>query len=254
MAVDFEQQAETLNIWVKSDGWLGSWEKALTKKSRPKESVILDQNLMDELTNDAMSFLESGKWYSERGIPYRRGYMLHGPPGSGKTSFCQALAGTLKMDICMLTLASKELSDDKFAQSLREAPVRSIVILEDVDAVFIERTSAKGNISGVTFSGLLNALDGVASQEGRIFIMTTNHIEKLDPALIRPGRVDVQVKLNNASKKQTKEIFLRFFPDEIDLALRFQKHVPEFEISMASLQGHLVKCKHSALEVLTPEL
>ena len=59
-------------------------------------------------------------------------------------------------------------------------------MLEDVDAIFVER-KAQSEKGGVTFSGLLNAIDGVASQEGRIFIMTTNHIEKLDPALIRPG-------------------------------------------------------------------
>lgn len=68
----------------------------------------------------------------------------------------------------------------------------------------------------VTFSGLLNALDGVRSQEGRILMMTTNHREKLDPALLRPGRADVHVELNNASEKQMKGLFRKFFPDSTD--------------------------------------
>ena len=132
------------------------------------------------------------------------------------------------MDICMLTLASKDLTDDKLAAAMRDAPRRSVVMLEDVDAIFVER-KAQTEKGGVTFSGLLNAIDGVASQEGRIFIMTTNHIEKLDPALIRPGRCDVQVKLNNASKKQMYELFLRFFPGQDRLAEKFQRRIPENE-------------------------
>jgi chaperone BCS1 len=68
----------------------------------------------------------------------------------------------------------------------------------------------------VTFSGLLNALDGVRSQEGRILMMTTNHREKLDPALLRPGRADVHVELNYASVKQMKGLFKKFFPDSTD--------------------------------------
>jgi chaperone BCS1 len=89
------------------------------------------------------------------------------------------------------------------ATNLREAPMNAIILLEDVDAVFSERSAGK-SAGGVSFSGLLNALDGVASQEGRLFFMSTNHIEKLDPALIRPGRCDVKVELNRASKKQMK--------------------------------------------------
>ncbi len=66
----------------------------------------------------------------------------------------------------------------------------------------------------MTFSGFLNALDGVRSQEGQIIFMTTNHREKLDPALLRPGRADVHVLLNYASEKQMVDLFLRFFPKE----------------------------------------
>ena len=96
---------------------------------------------------------------------------------------------------------------------MREAPVGSIILLEDVDAVFVDRQSAdkKTQKNGVSFSGLLNAIDGVASQEGRIFIMTTNHIEKLDDALKRPGRCDVTEKLDLASRSQMIRLFTRFY-------------------------------------------
>ena len=95
----------------------------------------------------------------------------------------------------------------------------------------------------VTFSGLLNALDGVRSQEGRILMMTTNHREKLDPALLRPGRADMHVELNYASEKQMKGLFKKFFPEQAteELMQAFANELPEFKINMAKLQGHFLK-------------
>ena len=72
-----------------------------------------------------------------------------------------------------------------------------MLVLEDIDALFIEREST-GASSSISFSGLLNAIDGPASQEGRMLFMTTNHPDRLDPALIRPGRVDMQAELGLA--------------------------------------------------------
>ena len=147
------------------------------------------------------------------GIPYRRGYLLHGPPGSGKSSFIQALAGALNYDICVLNLSERGLADDKLIHLLSNTPERSFVLIEDIDAAFNKRvqTSADGYQSSVTFSGFLNALDGVASGEERIIFMTTNHPEVLDPALIRPGRVDLSVLIDDASPQQVRRLFERFY-------------------------------------------
>lgn len=113
---------------------------------------------------------------------------------------------------------------------------------------------------GVSFSGLLNALDGIRSQEGRILFMTTNHKERLDPALIRPGRCDVQIEFNNASHGQVKRLFLNFFPGKEEEARTFAKLIPESKVSMAKLQGLFLKYRHDVsmviqnhLEVLTEE-
>lgn len=147
------------------------------------------------------------------GIPYRRGYMLHGPPGSGKTSFIQALAGELGYNICLLNLAERGLTDDKLNHLLGLVPDRSILLLEDVDSAFNRRvqSSEDGFKSSVTFSGLLNALDGVASSEERIIFMTTNHFDRLDPALIRPGRVDLNELLDDAVGEQAYRLFVKFY-------------------------------------------
>ena len=94
----------------------------------------------------------------------------------------------------------------------------------------------------MSFSGLLNAIDGVRSQEGRILFMSTNHMEKLDPALLRPGRADVHVKLDYASQDQIKRMFVRFYPDsKEDLVEKFLNLVPENKLSMAKLQGHFLR-------------
>ena len=101
--------------------------------------------------------------------------------------------------------------------------------------------------SRLSFSGFLNALDGVRSQEGQILFMTTNHKERLDPALLRPGRADVHVKLNLASEKQIKSLFQRFFPDETqERSQQFTNELPVFKLSMAKLQGHLLRYRESA--------
>lgn len=166
------------------------------KKQRPLDSVVLDTGIANRIVNDCQEFIANVAWYSDRGIPYRRGYLLHGPPGCGKSSFITALAGELERGICVLNLSDRSLSDDRLNHLLAIAPQQTIILLEDIDAVFVSREETKEvkaayqGLNSVTLSGLLNALDGVASSEGRILFMTTNYLDRLDPALIRPGRVD----------------------------------------------------------------
>jgi chaperone BCS1 len=123
------------------------------------------------------------------------------------------------LHICYLNLAGGNLNDDSLNTLLNSTEVNSIILLEDIDAIFHGRESVSEGRHGhergprVTFSGLLNALDGVRSQEGRILIMTTNHKDKLDPALLRPGRADRLIELGNAKESQLKDLFKKFFPD-----------------------------------------
>ncbi len=195
-----------------------SWETfGEPRRKRPIESVILDKGVKESMMSDVEDFLASAKWYSDRGIPYRRGYLLHGPPGSGKSSFIQALAGDLDYNIAILNLSERGLTDDRLNHLLTIIPRRTLVLLEDADAAFSNRRSqidADGyRGANVTFSGLLNALDGVASAEERILFLTTNHLERLDSALIRPGRVDMTVKLGEATRWQAGKLWDRFYGD-----------------------------------------
>ncbi|KAF8600636.1 mitochondrial chaperone BCS1 [Ceratobasidium sp. AG-I] len=232
------------------------------RRKREIGSVVLAEGVAERVESDVKAFMERGKWYAERGIPYRRGYLLHGPPGSGKSSFIQALAGSLGYNICVLNISERGLTDDKLNYLLAHVPERSFVLLEDIDAAFNRRvqTSEDGYQSGVTFSGLLNALDGVASGEERIVFMTTNHLSRLDPALVRPGRVDLIQLLDDAQPDQAQKLFARFYAlasDEkggessahgvdVDALANEVKLIVKEEIgkgrraSMAALQGHFI--------------
>ncbi|KAE9575218.1 Mitochondrial chaperone [Colletotrichum fructicola] len=186
------------------------------RKKRPLGSVILDEGVKEGIVDDVRDFLTRQQWYVDRGIPYRRGYLLFGPPGSGKSSFIQSLAGELDFSVAMINLSEMGMTDDKLAYLLTKLPRRSLLLLEDADAAFVNRRQRDADgYSGasVTFSGLLNALDGVAAGEERIAFLTTNHIERLDPALIRPGRVDMMMRIGEATRYQAGQMWDRFYGD-----------------------------------------
>ncbi|KAK3394483.1 BCS1 N terminal-domain-containing protein [Podospora didyma] len=183
---------------------------------RPLGSVILDEGVKERIVGDVREFLAAQQWYTNRGVPYRRGYLLYGPPGTGKTSFIQALAGELDYSVAMINLSEVGMTDDLLAQLLTQLPEKSILLLEDVDAALANRRERDTDgYSGrtVTASGLLNALDGLAAGEDRIAFLTTNHIDRLDPALIRPGRVDMMVRIGEATRYQAAEMWDRYYGD-----------------------------------------
>ena len=142
-----------------------------------------------------------------------------------------------------MNLADPNLTDDRLNYLMNNLPERSIMLLEDIDAAFVKRNkNEEGYVNGVTFSGLLNALDGVASSEEIITFMTTNHPEKLDPAVMRPGRIDYIALVGNATEYQIRQMFLRFYPEETELCEQFvQKPIQlDIPISTAQLQGLFV--------------
>lgn len=211
-----------------------NWARCLARPSRALSTVVLDECQKEMFCDDIRDYLEpdTRKWYADRGIPYRRGYLLHGPPGTGKSSLSFAVAGKFGLKIYVLSLASKSLTEEGLAGLFEGLPRKCVVLLEDVDTVGIARVNKKEETTGegadkttakkdepdnskkgISFSGLLNAIDGVASHEGRILILTTNHPEKLDPALIRPGRVDMKIEFTLAGKDAIGGLFERMFED-----------------------------------------
>lgn len=214
-----------------------------SRKKRPIGSVILDEGVKESIVTDVNDFLSRHQWYVDRGIPYRRGYLLFGPPGSGKSSFIQALAGELDFGVAMINLSEMGMTDDKLAYLLTKLPKRCLLLLEDADAAFVNRRQRDvDGYSGanVTFSGLLNALDGVAAGEERIAFLTTNHIDRLDPALIRPGRVDMMLRIGEATKYQAAEMWDRFYGDKDEKGMckeRFLRRLEELGLFGTNQDG-----------------
>jgi mitochondrial chaperone BCS1 len=244
---------------------------------------VLDEGVKELLIEDARDFLKSKQWYAGRGmslalpsrsmlchlthfsgIPFRRGYLLYGAPGSGKTSIIHSLAGELGLDIYIISLSRSGLDDGDLSSLISSLPEQCIAIMEDIDAAFTHGLtrdatgteledprhrdpsrrgrhddqddddddegrggrgqnrggdSNGGGNSRITLSGLLNALDGISAQEGRLLFATTNRYHTLDPALTRPGRMDLHVEFRLASRYQARELYKRFYipdsPEEV---------------------------------------
>lgn len=222
------------------DRWGESWNLVGARPRRQIASVVLEGGTSETLLADVKEFFARRQWYADLGIPWRRGYLLHGPPGTGKTSFAYALAGELHLKICALSLTNPKLNDQTIADLLQKTPPRSLILIEDIDAFFVARDKQDTRIE-VSFSGLLNALDGVAAQEGRVVFLTTNHFDRLDKALIRPGRVDVAVELGNASAGMLRTMFLRFYPDSATSIDRVLASYTDKSLSPARIQQALLE-------------
>lgn len=223
-----------------------TWQEGAFLPVRRLESVVLAEGVLERLVADILSFMDREEWYADLGIPFRRGYLLVGPPGNGKSSLVMALAGHLQAPLCPLTLANESVTDSTLADMMSNLPPRAIVLIEDIDALFDGRTALQSG--KLTFSGLLNAIDGVSAGSSRLLFVTTNHPERLDPALIRPGRIDQILELGNADRDQARRMFLRFFPGA-------DAHAAQFAVwaegqSMATLQQHLIARHHDINEAV----
>ena len=234
-----DDKGKTMGIWSSNNRM---WLQLMKRVPRPLDSVLLREDHTQRILADFSDFKKSENWYINLGLPYRRGYLFYGPPGNGKSSFASALAGYFGKDLYILNLAVEDMDDYTLGGLMMEVPHNGIILLEDIDRIFTGREKHKDDCSKVTFSGLLNALDGVSAKEGQILIMSTNHIESLDPALIRPGRVDFKLEFENATQQQASALFLRFFPDS-KYAEGFGKRMAG--LSMAAIQSILIANKSS---------
>ncbi|KAL0951948.1 hypothetical protein HGRIS_008599 [Hohenbuehelia grisea] len=252
------------------------WNNVKSKAKRPLSSVILGEGVMTSLLDDVKEFIQSEEWYVAAGIPYRRGYLLYGPPGTGKSSTIYALAGELGLDIYAISLAASIVDDSFLQRAASSIPKGCIFLIEDVDCCFSRDDEDEGPIpmgpmgpigmsmrshgsgrpkSAVSMSALLNVIDGVGSEAGRLFFATTNYVDHLDSAFLRPGRIDKKVEYYLATKAQAASLFKRFFPNYTlskpdekgssinDLSELFAEGIPKHEFSTAELQGYLLLYK-----------
>lgn len=249
---------------------LGSngWDRTTDISQRQLESVVMERNLKDDIVGKIDEFLKSRQWYYDKGLPYKITMLFHGIPGTGKTSIIKALASHFNLNLCQLHLNS--MSDLTFEKALTMAPKKSIIVIEDFattaavrareevvrkiemvenkttgeDAPVLEvGTGQPGGLNllqGLTLSGILNALDGVVALDDKIIILTSNTIEDIDPAILRPGRIDHQYVIPPLTDTEVKEYIELMFPGTDTHGYRFD------EIPGARLQQLYLENRNNA--------
>jgi chaperone BCS1 len=233
-----ERELNRIAVYVPSP-YNNEWTRARLGNNRKLDSVVLKAGQKESILADLDRFFAARERYETLGIPWRRGYLLYGPPGTGKTSLVTALASELSLNVCVLSLASPNVTDEKIGNLLASVPRRSVILIEDVDAFFQQRSKADTGVR-VSYSGFINALDGVAAHEGSVVFLTTNHPQLIDEAAIRSGRVDFRMELGLCDRDQLERMFRKFFDDEA-AAARFADALPAGRWSPAQVQERLLK-------------
>jgi mitochondrial chaperone BCS1 len=238
-------------LFTHNDGW----DFVEGYAPRLLDSVILQPGEKEHLVQDIENFRKSRQRYERLGVPYHRGYLLYGPPGTGKTSLVSALAAHFGLSIYSINLA--DFNDRTLMNAVNQIARNSVLLFEDIDCMRSSNARVPSNPStndgaraqnekenaaeknGVTLSGLLNVLDGFYAPTNVLFMMTTNRIEALDEALLRPGRIDYKLYLGRAGGSQKIELYRRFFPQasEIEAQAFVETHRAE---TMAEFQGLLL--------------
>ncbi|GMI68916.1 hypothetical protein like AT1G43910 [Hibiscus trionum] len=205
---------EKLNIYTYNQD-RSRWESAVFRHPARFETLAMEPELKQFIKDDLDSFAGRKDFFESVGRAWKRGYLLFGPPGTGKSSLVAAIANYLNYNVYDLQFQSVR-NDADLRRILTSTTNRSILLIEDIDCstkIAKDRDKVKDDQDkedkdgrpdrpssidpGVTLSGLLNFIDGLWSSCGneRIIIFTTNHKEKLDPALLRPGRMDVHIHM-----------------------------------------------------------
>lgn len=231
-------------------GTAKGWEYIGTRSKRPLSSINLPEQDITNFMTDVHQFLDKRQWYLSRGVPHRRGYLFYGPPGTGKSSLAFALAGEIDVPIYVMVTSGKTLRDEHLSSLMTALPRRPhVLLLDDIDRMF---ASDNRYLSAST---LLGALDGPLAGEGRILIMTTNNLDKMDQTMIRPGRIDFRLGFNLVTIDSAKAMIERCV-GEVNATNMFKlvQFLNQHEISPAALQVHSISYIDSTVDELIDNL
>lgn len=216
-AKELYNQADVIQVHTFQDGY---WSRIKNKAVRLESSYILKEGQKEHILNDIKWFYANRDWYAKRGIPYHRGYLFSGPPGTGKTTFINVIASKFNKPVYILNLSSMD-SDKELVKCMSLIGDDALVAFEDIDCILTtnDREVVDPNKvkKGVTLAGILNCLDGILTPEGVVFILTTNFPERLDKALLRPGRIDIHETLGFLDKAEQYKLSKLFYDKEVGI-------------------------------------
>ena len=228
---------DSMNVYYyKKDYWV------LLAKSpkRPEDTIYLREGQKEDIIGKVEEFFseDTRNVYLSFGIPYKSVLMIHGPPGSGKTSTIKAIASSLDCDLYILPI-TKDMLDthlvDAFSYINDQEDKERIIVIEDVDTMFDDRKDGDTE-NGITLQGLLNCMDGFTCVEGTMLFITANKPEVLDYAMVRSCRIDHKYELGYADEYQTKQMFTKFFPTQLDDFDAFYEDIKHKKYTTAMLQ------------------
>lgn len=211
----FIDSSKLTRVYKWEEDW---WNYSHEQTVRSLDSITLGKEVRSSLLNHLKDFKNDKDWYEGHGIPYRTGICLYGPPGTGKTSLVRSICGLDSRDLYILNLNG--VTDQRLQDAMESVKENAVVLIEDIDSYQAtnkrtkseEKKTENSFMTKLTLSGILNAIDGISKSNGRIIIMTTNKLEAMDPALLRPGRIDLKLELGYLTEETAYEAFNRFFP------------------------------------------
>lgn len=217
-----------------ANNW-GGWELISDNLNKDLKGVFIDEEDKKYITDDINNFLSKKVKLKDKGIPYKRNFLFFGSSGTGKTTLIKALATKYRRDIYFLSM-SRTMDNSDFISTINDIQPGSFIVIEEVDVLFNKRQKQDGN---VTFDVFINALDGIVSKEDSIIFMTTNHIESIDEALMRPGRVDTQLEFKEGEFHHFKAMAEYIFDKKLNA---------EETRSLENLLGLEKTYKHSLIQ------
>ncbi|XP_050228219.1 AAA-ATPase At3g50940-like [Mercurialis annua] len=236
-------------------GGRDGWSSKGIKLDHPMtfETLAMDGEMKQQVMDDVDNFIKGKEYYKKIGKVWKRGYLLYGPPGTGKSSLIAAMANYLNFNIYSLNL-SAITSDSALENLLLHMSNRSILVVEDIDcSVMLHNRQAQDHhpsdssrLPQVTLSGLLNAIDGLLSCCGdeRIIVFTTNYKDRIDPALLRAGRMDMHICLSYCTFSTFKQLASSYLGiSDHRLFSCIEKLIKEVQVSPADVAGQLMKTK-----------
>lgn len=246
-ALAYRPKTEDQKIMVYHCRYRGYWEQFGTIYAQQFDEIYLPNEIKEDVQRRIEHFLDSKDRYVRFGRAYKQSFLLTGVAGSGKSSLVKTIALKYKRPLYVLSF-SKNLTDEGLIDLMKEIGDNSILLIEDLDAFFQERT-AQCDIN-VSFSALLNVLDGsLVKGNGIMIFVTANHPERLDSALIRPGRIDHYYKFDWPQRKEIREAFFKLTEEPTEEKFKeFYQLVKNVKINMSGMVDLLFSHPDSYME------